>query len=388
MSLSSLFYRMVHEVAATEGWFLRTWLVISFLTFTAYTTTVSENRSRSDRLRLRILAGCLLVISLEGCAGGIQVRTADDDDEITESHCIPSNSPPPEMVATLPETGAPYRMERASHTSIAESAPPSRFSPRAREIAAIIGVQDLLAEFQSLEQEKARGSDDLALRSLSVRQELSNRLLLALFEANSIVAELECEKERAEDIVSQLEEIRNDIQQGRTVMAILADSISGVFAGTFLLLGSEILSGLIDLSGSVAALGFGVAALGGDQAYDFKHGRNLMADVWRGDDSGGQFPQAVWSYLNGPARPNGKRSRRDYILGSWRPRLGKPGSKQEQRMTALFFGKGGTYRIHELRYRSEMLGILRTHVHLMTQDLNLLFLETLHLRPPRPDEPV
>ena len=286
-----------------------------------------------------------------------------------------------------PDIGTPYRLDMASQSSAIEPAAPTRFSPRAREIAATIGVHDLLAEFQSLEQDMARGSSGLSLRVLSVRQDLSDRLLLALFEANSIAAELECEKERAEDLASQLEEVRSDIQQGRTVMAILADSISGVFAGTFLLLGSEILSGLIDLSGSVAALGFGVAALGGDQAYEFKHGRNLMADVWHGTDSGRQFPPAVWRYLNGPARPNGKRSRRDNIIGSWRARLGKPGSKQEHRMAELFFGKGGTYRINELRYRSEMLGLLKTHVNLMTQDLNLLFLETLH-RPSRPEEPI
>lgn len=234
----------------------------------------------------------------------------------------------------------------------------------------------------------SQGLDSASLRSLAVRQELSDRLLLALVEANSIAAELECEKARAEDLASQLEEIRNDIQQGRTIMAILADSISGVFAGTFLLLGSEILSGLIDLSGSVAALGFGVAALGGDQAYEFKHGRNLMTDVWRGEPTGQQFPQSVWHYLSRPARPNGKRSRRDNIIGQWRNRLGKPGSRQEQRLTELYFGGGGVYRSNELRHRAEMLGLLKTHVNLMTQDLNLLFLESLQHRTSRPDEPV
>ena len=279
-------------------------------------------------------------------------------------------------------------MDRASQSTVLEPAAPSRFSARARAIAATIGVHDLLAELQALEQEMTPGSNGLSLRSLAVRQDLSDRLLLALFEANSIAAELECEKERAEDLASQLEEIRNDIQQGRTVMAVLADSISGVFAGTFLLLGSEILSGLIDLSGSVAALGFGVAALGGDQAYEFKHGRNLMADIWHGHEAGRQFPQAVWRYLNGPARPNGKRSRRDTIIGNWRARLGKPGSAHEQRMAELFFSKSGTYRINELRYRSEMLGILKTHVNLMTQDLTLLFIETLYHLPSHPEDPV
>ncbi|MCC6968107.1 MAG: hypothetical protein IT391_17690 [Nitrospira sp.] len=317
----------------------------------------------------------------------MHLRAAGDDDEITESHCVPSTSPPTDVVSR-PEIGAPDRTNRALKAAVMDPAVPSRFSPRARDIAATIGVHDLLTEFQSLEQDMARGSNGLSLRSLAVRQDLSDHLLLALFEANSIAAELECEKERAEDLASQLEEIRNDVQQARTVMAILADSISGVFAGTFLLLGSEILSGIIDLSGSVAALGFGVAALGGDQAYEFTHGRNLIADIWHGNDAGRQLPDAVWRYLNAPVRANGKRSRRDTILGSWRTRLGNPGSTQERRMAELFFGKGGIYRINELRYRSEMLGLLKTHVNLMTQDLNLLFLETLHHRPPRMEDPI
>ena len=339
-------------------------------------------------LSRRILTLCLSIALLQGCAGGLHVRAADDEeDEITESHCVPTTSPPTQVVG-LPPIGTTYRIDNPSPTASPTPIESLRFSPRAREIAAIIGVHHLLAEFQLLEGDLARGWDGASLRSLAIRQELSDRLLLALVEANSIAAELECEKARAEDLASQLEEIRNDVQQGRTVMAILADSISGVFAGTFLLLGSEILSGLIDLSGSVAALGFGVAALGGDQAYEFKHGRNLMADVWHNDQSRRQFPQPVWRYLNSPIRPNGKRSRRDHIIGNWRPRLGKPGSKGEQRLVELYFGRGGIYRINELRHRSEMLGLLKTQVNLMTQDLTLLFLETLHHLPSHPEDPV
>ncbi|GMV48476.1 MAG: hypothetical protein NBKEAIPA_03296 [Nitrospirae bacterium] len=335
-----------------------------------------------------ILAGCLSVALLQGCAGGPHIRAADgEDDDITESHCVPTTNPPTQVVGH-PPVNSGYRIDRTSTTTASDTIDSVRFSPRAREIAAIIGVHDLLAEFQLLEGDMARGLDGASLRSLAVRQELSDRLLLALFEANSIAAELECEKERAEDLASQLEEVRNDIQQGRTIMAILADSISGVFAGTFLLLGSEVLSGIIDLSGSVAALGFGVAALGGDQAYEFKHGRNLMADIWHNDRTSEQFPQPVWRYLNSSIRPNGKRTRRDHIIGNWRPRLGKPGSKQEQRLTELYFGRGGIYRINELRHRSEMLGLLKTQVNLMTQDLNLLFLETLHQHPSPPEDPV
>lgn len=349
--------------------------------------TVPADTAQSYRTHPGILACCLLLTLMQGCAGGFHVRAGDDDDDITESHCVPTTSAPTQVV-TLPATGATYRIDGLTKSSRTEPVTPSRFSPRAREIAVIIGVHDLLVESQLLAGEMAGGMEGALLHSLAVRQELSDRLLLALFEANSIAAELECEKARTEDLASQLEEVRNDIQQGRTIMAILADSISGVFAGTFLLLGSEMLSGLIDLSGSVAALGFGVAALGGDQAYEFKHGRNLMADVWQGGTISRQFPQPVWQYLNGPVRPNGKRSRRDNIIGTWRTRLGKPGSKEEQRLTGLYFGRGGIYRINELRHRGEMLGLLKTHVNLMTQDLNLLFLETLQYRASRPERPI
>lgn len=329
----------------------------------------------------RIATCCLLVAWLSGCASGLKVMAGnDDDEEITVSYCEPGTVLPAEVV-TLSSGEDAYRIDTISRLPEADSAERLRFSPRAREVATIIGIHPLLAEFNVLEEEMARGLEGASLRFLTVRQELSDRLLLTLFEANSIAAELECEKARTEDLATRLEDIRNDIQQGRTVLAILADSISGVFAGTFLLLGSEIISGLMDLSGSFAALGFGVAALGGDQAYELKHGRNLMTDIWQGGQSSRQFPAPVWRYLNSPVRERSTRSRRDNIIGSWRAHLGKPGSKQEIRRTDLFFGEGGIYRINELRNRGEMLGLLKTHVNLMTQDLTLLFRETLH-RPP------
>lgn len=335
----------------------------------------------------KVITWLLLVALLSGCASGLKITAGDDDEEdVTESHCEPTIGPTEEIV-TVSEGVETYRIDTASSRSAAHSTELLPFSRRAQQVATIIGVEPLLYEFRLLEEEMTRGLEGASLRFLGVRQELSDRLLLALFEANSIAAELDCEKARTEDIATRLEEIRNDIQQRRTILAILADSISGVFAGTFLLLGSEVVSGLLDLSGSFAALGFGVAALGGDQAYDLKHGRNLMSDVWRGGGSSRQFPAPVWRYLNWPVRDNSKRTRRDNIIGSWRARLGKPGSKQERRRVELYFGDGGIYRINELRHRSEMLGLLKTHVTLMTQDLNLLFRETLYRRPAVKNDP-
>ncbi len=343
------------------------------------------NKPRRYRKLLVVTASCLLVAWLPGCVSGLSIKDGyDDEDEgIAQSYCEPATVPTTEIVTVSAGADA-YPIQTTSRhpvTALTTTAP-LPFSPRAQQIAAIIGVDGLLAEFKAYEDEMASGLDGGTLRFLKVRQELSDRLLLALFEANSIAAELECEKARTEDIASRLEDIRNDVQQGRTILAILADSISGVFAGTFLLLGSEIISGVVDLSGSIAALGFGVAALGGDQSYELKHGRNLMTEIWHGGLTSNQFPAPVWRYLNGPVRETSKRSRRESIVGSWRGRLGEPGSKQERRRVELFFGDGGLYRISELRHRGEMLGLLKTHVNLMNQDLNLLYRETLQRKPP------
>ncbi|MCC2643091.1 MAG: exported protein of unknown function [Nitrospira sp.] len=350
----------------------------------------SSNSAATPGNRLRryhrfptFIAYCLLVAWLPGCVSGLNIKDVSDDDEdesIAQSYCEPATVPTAEIVTVSAGTEA-NPIQTTSRYSVAASIAPLPFSPRAQQVAAIIGVDGLLAEFNALEKEMAHGLEGASLRFLTVRQELSDRLLLALFEANSIAAELECEKARTEDIASRLEDIRNDVQQGRTILAILADSISGVFAGTFLLVGAEIISGIIDLTGSAAALGFGVAALGGDQSYELSHGRNLMTEIWHGGQSSNQFPAPVWRYLNWPVRETSKRSRRENIVGSWRARLGKPGTNEERRRADLFFGEGGVYRISELRHRGEMLGLLKTHVNLMTQDLNLLFRETLHRKP-------
>jgi hypothetical protein len=210
-----------------------------------------------------------------------------------------------------------------------------------------------------------------------MRQQFSDRLLLALFETSSIANELECEKARAEDVATLMDEVKNDVQQRRTILAILADSISGVFAGTFLLLGAEIISGVTDLVGSALALGFGYSAMGGDQHNQFLHSRNLLEQVWTGPEQSALFPASVWRFLNWTSSEDVPRSRREAIISSWRGRLGKAGSETERRRVEIFFGKGGVYQVDELRYRGEMLGLLKAYVNLMSQDLNLLFRETL-----------
>jgi hypothetical protein len=318
----------------------------------------------------------LLLCLASGCAGVFsrsQNNTTDSEAEIPESYCAPSDVTPLAAPGAAPADALPFPVLPQAGNDPALLV----LSPATRQIAQVIQVQDLIGQIPELQTEVAGRVEGARLRLLEVRQELSDRLLLALFDASSVAAELECEKGRAEELATRLEEVQDDIQNRRTVIALLADAVSGLFSGGFLFLGSETLAGGADIIGNILQGSFGYSALGGQQRRELLQDRNLLQDVWNGPEVSKVFPQSVWRFLNWPVNNTPPQSRREAILLEWRQRLGKPGSKSEERRKELFFGRGGIFTVQDLRHRAEMLERVRASVRLMNQDLNLLFKEAL-----------
>jgi hypothetical protein len=291
------------------------------------------------------------------------------------SHCTPATTsqPPPDM----PQSPVPNHdgvMEQADKPAAAV-----RLSPRAAQMASIVGIDRLLSRLQALKQQETAKVESAALRLLTLRRQLSDRLLLVLIETGSIAAELDCERARAEELAVRLEEIQNDIQHRRTVRAIVGEAGLQMAAGGLLVLGLSTAAGVSQITGNLNALVNGLAALGGDQETDMIQDRNLLGEVWDAPDTPVLFPPPVWRFLNQPADEGDGETRRETILSVWRGRLGPPGTEIEQQRRELFFGKGGIYDVEELRHRADMLALLKAFVNLMHQDLNLLFRETLVL---------
>ena len=294
----------------------------------------------------------------------------EEEEYVVESYCSPAVSPQatrPNMAPAQPML--PMTRETPEGLLL--------LSPGTRQIAQVIGVQDLVAQIPLLEKEVSENVPGARLRLLELRQELSDQLLLALFDADSVAAELECEKGRAEALAAGLDEVQNDIQQRRTVIALLSDATAGLLSGIFLFGGSEVLAGAADVVGNLLQGSYGYAALGGQQQHDLMQSRNLLREVWEGPQTTAMFPESVWRFLNWPQDNERLRSRRDTIVQEWKKRLGEPGSKKEGHRKQLFFGEGGVYTVSELRHRAEMHDRLKASVRLMSQDLNLLFKETL-----------
>jgi hypothetical protein len=324
-----------------------------------------------------VLLCCLAV----GCATGRgQVLNQNGNDEngengeeeeyIAESYCSPAVSSQPAGQRFTVQMPVPPSGQPSDEVLLF-------LSPATRQIAKIIGAQDLVAQIPVLEMEVSQNVEGARLRLLELRQELSDQLLLALFDAESVAAELECQKGRAESLAAGLDEVQNDIQQRRTVIALLADATAGLLSGIFLFGGSEVLAGGADVIGNILQGSYGYAALGGQQERELPQQGDLLKEVWEGPEHSTLFPESVWRFLNWRYDTQRTRSRRDAIVEDWKKRLGQPGSEKESHRKELFFGTGGVYTVPELRHRVEMLDRLKAAVRLMSQDLNLLFKESI-----------
>jgi hypothetical protein len=255
--------------------------------------------------------------------------------------------------------------------------PESALSPHARDIADIIGVTDLVTELKMRDDDAARSTDGARVRMLELRQQISDRLLLASFAVHSVVAEAACEESRADHLADRLQEVQEKRVRTQTIIAIVGDAMIGIVAGGLSLAAQETASAIAAIIGGGVATGFGLAAFFGEETHQFEHRRNLLREIWEGPDQSRLFPASVWKYLTTTSVD--APSLRQSLIEDWRADgyLGQPGSELERKRLTLFFGNGGLYTVNELRTEAEMLDSLRAAVNLMNQDLHLLFREVV-----------
>lgn len=280
----------------------------------------------------------------------------------------------PILQRTLSDPGVPELPGQSLRGHTAHGAA-LELSPPTQHIAAIIGASDLLVDIGTLEASREYATDRGRIRSLELRQQLYDRLLLTSFEIDSVTAEGACEQARADRFMDRLEEIRDDRVRTLTIIAVVGDAIAGVLAGGLSLAAEATASAIASIGGGSIATGFGLAAFLSTEPHELRHERNLLREVWEGPEQPRLFQNSVWRYLT--TASDDAPTLRESLIAQWREdgNLGTPGSETERHRIALFFGEGGLYSIDELRARADMFDSLRAVVNLMNQDLNLLFRE-------------
>jgi hypothetical protein len=269
---------------------------------------------------------------------------------------------PPQVLPTPPETETPV--------SVA-------LTPPARRLADVLGLNPLLSRVARSQGKAGRQAIEADLQLLAVGQDISDRVLHVMIDVSEIVAELDCERARSQELAVRLEEIENDIRNKRTVTAVMAEPTFHILAATSLVFGMPVVAGGLEVVGNGLRLGFGLAAGRVEQNETMTHVHNFMQEVWEGPQEPSYFPPTVWHYLNQPAKNGNGTTSREVILEIWRGHLGEPGSEMESHRMELFFGNGGIYGVRDLRHRADMLGVLSAFIALMIHDIKALFTETL-----------
>lgn len=229
-------------------------------------------RALSASATLRAVAGGFVAATLAGCASspdaGYALRAR------TSQQCIR---------VVLHAQDAPARPRQESQDvarSLAELYP-----RRAVEIARIIDVDRLLLELES--QHPLRDP----VSALQVRQQLVERILLAAIDVQSVLAEIECEQSRGDQLRAGLEGIAARRSQRFALVGILVGASTALVSGAVALARPESdVASIVGILGGSGEGAIGVAGLAEGHGDLLETRRNMLRDIWDGRAETKLFP--------------------------------------------------------------------------------------------------
>ena len=256
----------------------------------------------------------------------------------------------------------------------------SNLSPNALQMARIIGVESDLERLSSLGAAKgATTTPGLSLDELWIRQRITEAVIAASLDVDSVAAEIDYEREQTVELRSLLR-YKRDRAIGSTNLAVLA-------AGT----GLGVVSGLLQFSKSTSsagnAVGFaagGVSTLFSLRSFRQVHGGKrpawvlpnmLAAFLGQPEEQHSHYPDDIWAYLNSvPSGADFQTSRKEQMLAGWAAanRIGPPDSSQWKRRIALLTSTNAADKnldVELMNERAAMLADVGDQVSLMKRDL-------------------
>ncbi len=260
--------------------------------------------------------------------------------------------------------------------SVEKDAALKLYSPIAVQIADVMDLLPLLNRMARLEGEQA------ALADIErVRQKLVTRLVLATLEVSGLVAEIECEVQRADEVHDRLWDIQNTRTTSQTILGVIFGGLANILSGGIgMATGAGDTGNLASVTGGALEVLFGTSANFTKVRQEFSHPRNHLAVVWDASPQPEFFSPRAWRFLTEPGiRGLDGHSLRDVLLQTWQEEgnMGEAGSVREKERIALLFGSGGLYGTEELHVREAMLQQLESSIQLMHQELETLLREVL-----------
>ena len=298
-------------------------------------------------------------------------------------------------VSTLPTPASTYTFDRRCLSVSSEVRSPSEgeqrqvpneavekeaavqlYSPIAIHIADVTDLLPLLNRMARLEVDHARPAD-----IERVRRKFVTRLQLATLEVSGLVAEIECEVQRAHQVQDRLKDIQTTRTTSQTILGVIFGGLANILSGGIgMATGAGDAGNIVSVTGGALEVLFGTSANFTKVRQEFSHPHNHLAAVWDGSPQSEFFSPRAWRFLTEPSIRDIKgHSLRDVMLQTWEDegKLGEAGSIREKEREALLFGSGGVYDSEQLHVREAMLQQLESSIQLMHQELETLLREVL-----------
>jgi len=255
---------------------------------------------------------------------------------------------------------------------------PAPFTPKAQEIAKMLGIYPQVERFLELRSRSSPDPDAVREQAL-LKQELIENVITTLLEVESTKAQIETEASQTRDIKDFLEERRD--------RAINYNSVANFVSGGV----AEILGESLQYKDSLAKHGKTEEIIGGDlqtlfsmlamreqigKRYRSSADPNMLAQVFDlYSDSDSQYPAVIWTYINSvPLNSSQGKTRRELMMENWAKlgRISKSKSGKYHRTAEELSGiipKQHGVTIPVLSHRATMLSDMAAMVAQIDRDL-------------------
>jgi len=247
-------------------------------------------------------------------------------------------------VSVSPEVRNPSiegEQPQASNEAVEKDAAVKLYSPIAVHIAEVMDLLPLLNRMARLEVEQA----PVAVID-PIRQKVLIRLVLATLEVSGLVAEIECEVQRADQVHDRLAHIQTTRTTSQTILGVIFGGLANILSGGIsMATGAGDTGNIASVTGGALEVLFGTSANFTKVRQEFSHPRNHLAAVWNGSPQSEFFSPRAWRFLTEPGiRGLESHSLRDVMLQTWQEegKLGEVGSFREKNGSPYCSGPGAS----------------------------------------------
>ncbi|ASW73549.2 hypothetical protein IQ37_10955 [Chryseobacterium piperi] len=235
----------------------------------------------------------------------------------------------------------------------------------------VLNALDAVKEARELAKLKRDTTIAAKVRYIELKADINNKVTLALSELSSVSAEINCEADRAREMINYVDNLN-------------AKRINRIWATSFVIGAAAVAAGVLiknDDANNGVAIGAGIAGAGlgfmtlnaKGKKVNYYHKTNLLNDFWTGSEPK-NFSPFVWYMLSEKKLGTVKGKSLLEDLREWWIDAQFEGSKEEA-AKSIVFSEGGAYTAADLYTRSSMINQVQSSVWSIHQSLNIFLLD-------------